>query len=425
MHKRIVVLGGGFAGIPLAHKLSRLLRGTPGVEITLVSEHNYFLFTPMLAEAATGAVEIRHILRPIRPFCKMTGIAFHQSVVEAIDLDAKRVRLRPPRSGHERVIPFDCLVLALGSVSKFMELPGVAEHALPLKDVGDAIRIRNHVIEMFEQADIEGDRDLKPGLLTFVTVGGGHAGIEIATALQDLMHRTLLKHYENIRASELRQVLIAPDILGHRNPALANLVLDEIHRKGIEVRLGPSVVSASAEAVCLSDGQHIRTHTLIWTAGVTAQPVVAGLPCEKDKNGRIVVNEYFEVPGYRGVYALGDCAHQVDAETGQPYPMTAQAALRQAAAAARVIAAEVRGRPKRPFAFRPVGEMVPLGSRYAVADIRGFLFHGFFAWWLWRTYYLLRMPGLATKLRLIFDWTIDLFFERDLSEITIRSGRGE
>ncbi len=425
MGTRIVVLGGGFAGIPTAHRLSRLLRGDAAFQITLVSEHNYFLFTPMLAEAATGAVEIRHILRPIRPFCKMTGIAFHQSAVEAIDLVAKRVRIRPPRSGHERLIPYDRLVVALGSVSKFMGLPGVAEHALPLKDVGDAIRIRNHVIEMFEQADIEEDPDRKAALLTFVTVGGGHAGVEIATALQDLMHRTLLKHYNNIRPSELRQVLVAPDILGHRNPPLANLVLDEIHRKGIEARLGPSVTGASAEAVCLSDGQRIPTHTLIWTAGVTAHPVVAGLPCERDRSGRILVNEYFEVPGYPGVYALGDCAHQADSQTGQPYPMTAQAALRQAAAAARVVAAEVRGQPRRPFTFRPVGEMVPLGSHHAVAEIRGLIFRGFFAWWLWRTYYLLRMPGLATKLRLIFDWTIDLFFGRDISEITIRSGRGE
>ncbi len=425
MGARIVVLGGGFAGIPLAHRLSRLLGRDPGFEITLVSDHNYFLFTPMLAEAATGAVEIRHILRPIRPFCKMTGITFRQSVVENIDLEVKRVRIFPARTGPAQALPYDYLVLALGAVSKFLDLPGVEEHALPLKDVGDAIRIRNHVIEMFEQADIEEDGGRKARLLTFATVGGGHAGVEIATALRDLMHRTLLRHYNNIRAAELRQILIAHDILGHRNPPLANLVLDEIHRKGIDVRLGPSVVRASAEAVWLSDSQEIPTHTLIWTAGVTANPLVAGLPCEKDNNGRIVVNEYFEVPGHPGVYALGDCAHQADAGTGQPYPMTAQAALRQAAAAARVIASAVRGRPRRPFSFRPVGEMVPLGTRYAVADIRGFLLHGFFAWWLWRTYYLLRMPGLATKLRLIFDWTIDLFFDRDISEITIRSGRGE
>jgi len=422
---RIVVLGGGFAGIPTAHRLSRLLGRDPAFRIILISEHNYFLFTPMLAEAPTGAVEIRHILRPIRPFCQMTGVVFQQRVVEGIELAARRVHARPSRGGPAQLIPYDYLVLALGAVSKFMGVPGVADHALALKDVGDAIRIRNHVIEMFEQADIEEDRGRKAALLTFVTVGGGHAGIEIATALQDLMHRTLVKHYTNIRGSEMRHVLVAPDILGHRNPALANLVLDEIYRKGIEVRLGPSVIGASREGVFLSDGQRIPTHTLMWTAGVTAHPVVAGLPCEKDRNGRILVNEYFEVPGYPGVYALGDCAHQAEAASGQPYPMTAQAALRQAAAAARVIAAAARGRPRRPFSFRPVGEMVPLGNRYAVADIRGFLLHGFFAWWLWRTYYLLRMPGLATKLRLIFDWTIDLFFERDLSEITIRSGRGE
>ena len=425
MGTRIVVLGGGFAGIPLAHTLSRLLGRDPAFEITLVSDHNYFLFTPMLAEAATGAVEIRHILRPIRPFCKMTGIAFQQRVVEHIDLEAKRVHVLPSGTGRAHAIGYDYLVLALGAVSKFMGLPGVEEHALPLKDVGDAIRIRNHVIEMFEQADIEEDPNRKAALLTFVTVGGGHAGVEIATALQDLMHRTLLTHYRNIRAGELRQVLIAPAILGHRNPPLANLVLDVIHRKGIVIHLGPSVVGTSAEAVVLSDGQRIPTHTLIWTAGVSAHPLVAGLPCERDKNGRIVVNEYFEVPGHSGVYALGDCAHQADPGTRQPYPMTAQAALRQAPAAARMIAAAVRGLPRRPFAFRPVGEMVPLGARYAVADIRGVLLRGFVAWWLWRTYYLLRMPGIATKVRLIFDWTIDLFFGRDISEITIRSGRGE
>ncbi len=420
---RILILGGGFAGVTTALELARRCAGVLPVHLTLVSEQNFFLFTPMLAEAATGAVETRHVLYAIRPLCGAWGIEFGEMSVEAIELERRRLIARHRRSRVRQQVHYDRLVLALGATPNVAAVPGVAEHALAFKGVGDAVRIRNRVIALFEAAALTDDPRARRRLLTFVVVGAGHAGTELVAALEELTRGILLRHYPSIPPDSVRLVLGGSAVLPQTATNLAAYAREQLLRRGIELE-ATRAARVSAEGLTLQNGQVIPSHCVIWTAGNRVSPVVADLSVAKERDGRLKVNEFFEVEGVRGVYALGDNAALTDPHTGAPYVATAQVAVRQARTLAAQLAADLAGRERRPFRFRVLGEMVPLSRRTAVADLRGMKLVGLPAWFLWKTVYMLKLPTLPARLRVVLDWTVELFFERDVSELAVEEGRG-
>ncbi len=420
---RIVILGGGFAGVTTAMELAKRCAGVLPVHITLVSEQNFFLFTPLLAEAATGAVETRHVLYPIRHLCGPWGIEFGEMSVESIALDQRRIIVRHRRSSVRQQVHYDKLVLALGAAPNVAAVRGAAEHALPFKGVGDAVLIRNHVIDLFEAAALSDDSWVRQRLLTFVVVGAGHAGTELMAALEELARGILLRHYPSIPRDSIRLVLVGSSVLPQTATHLAAYTTEQLLKRGIELEMARAA-EVTADGLKLQDGRFIPSHCVIWTAGNRVSPVIANLPLAKAKDGRLKVNEFFEVEGIRNVYALGDIAAQINPHTNAPYVATAQVAVPQARSLAAVIEADLTGREKRPFRFKLLGEMVPLSRRTAVADLSGIKVTGLLAWFIWKVLYMLKLPTLTARIRVILDWTVELFFERDVSELTVEQGGG-
>ena len=420
---RIVILGGGFAGVTTALELAKRCAGVLPVHITLVSDQNFFLFTPMLAEAATGAVESRHIVYPIRPLCGAWGIEFGEMSVEAVDLGRRRILARHRRSAARQQVRYDALVIALGATPNVAMAPGAAEHALTFKGAGDAVTIRNRVIDLFEAAALTDDPWVRQRLLTFVVVGAGHAGTELMAALEELTRGILLRHYPSIPRDNVRLVLVGGAVLPQTATNLAAYAREQLLARGIELET-QRAAKVTGEGLSLQDGRVIRSACVIWTAGNRVSPVVADLPVAKTKDGRLVVNEFFEVKDVPDVYALGDNASQTDPHTGAPYVATAQVALRQGRALARQLEAKLTGRERQPFRFQLLGEMVPLSRKTAVADLKGVKLLGFPAWFIWKTIYMLKLPTLAARVRVVLDWTVELFFERDVSELTVDGKQG-
>jgi NADH dehydrogenase len=343
--------------------------------------------------------------------------------VEGIDLQRRRVTVRHHRSSVRQQVHYDKLVLALGATPNVAIAPGAAEHALTFKDVGDAIQIRNRVIELFEAAALTEDPWVRRRLLTFVVVGAGHAGTELAAAVEELARGILLRHYPSVPRDAVRLVLIGSAVLPQTATNLAAYTKEQLVKRGIELETSRAA-RVSADGLHLQDGRLIPSHCVIWTAGNQVSPVISALPLSKAKDGRVEVNGFFEVSGAADVYALGDNAQQVDSHTNAPYVATAQVALRQGRALAAQIEATLTGRPRRPFDFKLLGEMVPLSRRKAVADLSGLKLVGFPAWLMWKTVYMLKLPTWAARLRVVLDWTVELFFERDVSELAME-GRKE
>lgn len=418
---RIVVLGGGFGGVYAALALEKLFLHDDAVEIVLISEENFLLFTPMLPEVASGSLEAKHIVSPVRAFFRKAQ--FHNSDVERIDLDNRKVFTRHCLACGQYELPFDHLVLALGSTTNFYGLPGVAEHALPMKTLSDAMVLRNRIIDRFEHANMESDPGMRRMLLTFVVVGGGFAGAETVAELRDFAY-TARAYYPNIQPDDVKVVLVhhGARIMPEISEDLADYALRRLRQKGVEVHLQTGVKSAGAGWVELTTNEKIFARTLVWCAGTSPSPLLAALPCPRTKRGQIVVNEFLEVPDHPGIWALGDCAEIPNPQTGRPHPPTAQHAVRQGKVVAQNIRAALRGGPKKAFAFTPLGVLASLGRRSAVAEICGFKFSGFFAWWLWRTIYLFKLPGLERKVRVAGDWTLDLFFPRDIVLLKLFTG---
>src|SRR5215467_58488 len=415
---RVMVLGGGFAGVTTALELARQCAGVLPIHVTLVSDRNFFLFTPMLAEAATGAVETRHVLYPIRPLCGKWGIEFGEMHVEEIDLERRRLVVRHHRSPVRQQVHYDKLVLTLGATPNVAIAPGAEEHALTFKSVGDAIKIRNRVIDLFEAAAVTDDPWARERLLTFVVVGAGHAGTELVAAVEELTRGILLSHYPTLPRDAVRLVLVGSAVLPQTATNLAVYAKEQLERRGIALETARAA-RVSPEGLMLQDGRFLPSHCVIWTAGTQVSPVVAALSLPKTKDGRLKVNDFFEVEGAPDVYALGDNAAQTDVHTGAPYVATAQVALRQGRALARQLVAGLTGRERAPFRFKLLGEMVPLSRRTAVADLVGLKLTGFVAWFMWKTVYMLKLPTAAARVRVVLDWTIELFFDRDVSELGV------
>jgi NADH dehydrogenase len=421
--KRVVILGGGFAGMRTAECLEKQLQGDSAVSITLVSDTNALLFTPMLAEVAGSSLEPSHISTPLRSSLQQTE--FIRGHVEKIDLEGRRAILEsghaPDGSTPRREIPYDQLVFAVGSVSNYLGMENIEKLAFSFKSLLDAIRIRNHVIEMFERADREPDRSLRCPLLTFVVAGGGFAGVELAGALNDFAHG-ILADYPNLHPVELSVVLVhsRDRILPELSESLARYAQDRMEMRGVTFRLNTRLKDARPGFVVLSDGE-IQANTFVWTAGTAPNPLLKSLAVEKDKRGALVVESTLELPGRPGLWALGDCAAVVDTKTGKPCPPTAQFALREAEVLAKNIRAALQGRPKQSFHFDSLGALCVVGHQTACAELtvpfvqnRSLRFSGLFAWLMWRGIYLSKLPGLERKIRVLVDWTIELFFPRDI-----------
>ncbi|MBI3450553.1 MAG: NAD(P)/FAD-dependent oxidoreductase [Acidobacteria bacterium] len=420
---RVVVLGGGFAGVYAAMELERALGRDASVEITLVNRENFFLFTPMLHEVAASDLDLTHIVNPIRKL--LTRASFFHGRVLSIDLEGREVQVShgpEATEQHPHTLPFDHLVLALGGVTNFYGLPGLEERALTMKSLGDAIALRNRLIENLEEADFECCPDVRRRMMTFVVAGGGFAGVETVAAINDFV-RDALKFYPNLRETDVRMVLVhaGDGILPELSRKLGAYALEKLSARGVEMRLGTRVQAFESDGVRLGDGTLIATRTLVWTAGTSPNPLLAPLPLAKER-GRVVANEFLEVPGHPGVWALGDCAVVPDRTTGGSCPPTAQHASRQGKILARNIAAAIRGGRKRPFVFRTIGQLAAIGRRSGVASILGVNFSGFLAWWMWRTIYLSKLPRLERKIRVAIDWTLDLVFTKDLVQCPTARG---
>jgi NADH dehydrogenase len=420
--KRIMILGGGFAGMRTAECLEKQFQGDPGVSIVLVSDTNALLFTPMLAEVAGSSLEPSHISTPLRTSLYRTE--FIRARVAQIDLEGRRVILdtkHPGGTAPRSEVSYDQLVLALGSVSNYLGMANIEKLAFNFKSLLDAIRIRNHVIEMFECADREPDSGVRRTLLTFVIAGGGFAGVELAGALNDFAHG-ILADYPNLHPEDLSVVLVhsRDRILPELSDSLARYAQARMEARGVTFRLNTRLADANPGVVVLSDGE-IRAQTLVWTAGTAPNPLLNLLPVETDKRGALVVENTLELRGHPGVWALGDCAAVADAKSGKLCPPTAQFALREAEVLAKNIRADLQGRPKQSFHFDSLGALCVVGHQTACAELaipfvnhKSVRFSGLSAWLMWRGIYLAKLPGLERKIRVLVDWTIELFFPRDI-----------
>jgi NADH dehydrogenase len=417
---QIVILGGGFGGVYTAMHLEKQLAHVPDVNITLVNRENFFLFTPMLHEVAASDLDITHIVNPIRKLLHRSN--FFEGDVEYIDLPNKCVRVSHGYERHAHELPYDHLVLALGSITNFFHLPGLEDHALTMKSLGDAIQVRNRLIANLEEASSECAVQGRAPLLSVVVAGGGFAGVETIAAINDFL-RESIACYPNISEELLRIVLVHPGevILPELGPKLGAYAQKKLAQRGVDIRTNTRVTGVTEHGVTLSDGSTIPSCTVIWTAGTSPHPLLAALPCTRER-GRVIVNEYMEVPEWPGVWALGDCALVPNRKTGTYYPPTAQHALREAKVLAHNITAALRGGQKKPFIFTTLGQLAAIGKRTGVAHILGINFSGFIAWWLWRTIYLSKLPRLEKKLRVVLDWTLDLVFAKDLVQfLTLRA----
>jgi NADH dehydrogenase len=410
--RRVVILGGGFGGVSAARRFEQLLPWTPWLDVTLVSQRNYLLFTPMLAEVAAGSVEAGNVGVPLRAACPRTR--FRRAEVLGVDPDRRLVHLR--RGDALEVLPYDHLVLALGAVPNFRDLPGVAANALTLATLEDARRLRDHVLGRLEQADHEPDPAERRRWLTFVVAGGGFAGTETVASLFDLVH-SVLRYFPHIRPGEPRFVLVhsRERILPELGDRLAGYASGKLVTRGVELRLGVTVAGADPGGVELSDGERIPARTLVWAAGTRPSPV----PLNGGEPGAVPVDRHLRVRGSRTIWAVGDCARVPDpARRDATCPPTAQHATRQGRAVADNVVAVLSGARPEPFRFRGLGFLVPLGRQSAAVELRGMRFSGLPAWLLWRGVYLWKLPGPQKRLRVLLDWTVELLFPRDIALTT-------
>ncbi len=409
----VVIAGGGFGGAAAARELEKAMP-RQSVRMVLVNETNFALYTPFLPEAAAGTLEPRHVVTPLRDILKRTYLRLGSIVGH--DPAAKTVTLRA-KYGEVETLPYDQLLIALGSVSRVLPVPGLAEHAIGFKSLADAIWLRNHVVETLEEANATEDPARRDRLLTYVFVGGGYAGLEALAELQDFA-ADAIESYPRARLHGMRWVLVeATDrVLPEIDPQLAEYALRELRGRGIDIRLETTLEQVGPDSARLSSGETLPTETVVWTAGVAPQPILRELDLPLDERGRVPVDDHLRVQGLDAVWAIGDCAAAPDPRGGL-CPPTAQHAVRQGPVAARNIAAELGVGSAEPFQYRSEASFVNLGRYKAVGRIGERTFRGFPAWWLARTYHMSQIPGAARKARAVLDWTAGLPFRRDIAEV--------
>jgi NADH:quinone reductase (non-electrogenic) len=412
----IVIAGGGFGGYYTARTLERRLP-SHSARITLVNDVNFMLYTPLLPGAAAGSLEPRHVVVPLREQLKFTDLwlghvagadpARNQLIVDSLD-------------GRRHELHYDQLVVALGSISRTLPIPGLAEHALGFKTLSEAIALRNRAISLLEIAETVPNAEERAEYLTFVFVGAGYAGLEGLAELQDFV-TDVIDLYPRCRVQGVRFILVEAKerVMPEVAPSLAAFAQRELRGRGIELRLNTTVERVEANSVTLRGGEVIPTRTLAWTAGVKPSPVVQRLGLPITGQGRIDVDKTMRVKGHDNVWAIGDSAAVPDpARKGEVCPPTAQHSIRQGRRVARNVVAELGGGGHvRPFTYKTKGVFVDMGRNRAVADTMGIKWRGFPAWFLARTYHMANMPGFTRKVRLLVDWTVGLVFSRDTSEL--------
>ena len=443
---RILILGGGFSGIEVLNRVQKAFQDDVRIDITLVSRDNFFLFTPMLPEVSSGSIETRHIITPIRTFCKRAR--FIEANVQEINLKHKQVvvshkigKETEPIDQRDHVLGYDYLIIALGGETNFFGNKEVEQHSFTMKTVGDAMLLRDHVINMLEQADVEHeDEELKNRLITFVVVGGGFSGIETVGELNDFIRESIKDYYHNVQENDANIILINSGnrLLPEVPDELADFTLQKLSANGVEVRLNTRVSGASSSNIKLNDGSTISSYTLIWAGGVKPDPLVSKInDCEHDqKSSKVISNSYLQLRGWKNIFAIGDCAHIVDPNTGKPYPPTAQHAIRQATVAADNIISNIQqrisssklepidkssNRKVKKIDYQTKGIMALIGKRNGVGVVFGYKVYGIFAWWLWRMYYLGNLPSMEKRFRVMIDWIIDMLFKRDVTRLGITS----
>lgn len=422
--RKIVVLGGGFAGVECTRQLEKLFKDDPNIEIVLVSEDNFLLFTPMLPQVASGMIQTRHIVMPIRTITKKT--TFYEGRVKNIDPYGKIVNLWG--SGEKRGISlhYDFLVVALGSETNFFGMNDLEANSYQMKTLNDAVMVRNRIIDMLEQAENETNPVLKKSLLTFVMVGGGFAGIETAGEIMDLL-LDVRKYYPNITRKDIKVVVLEalPSILPGFTEDLAKFAQKKLTENGVEIKLRTAVTSFDGDEVMVKNLEEedeeeavsaIQTKTVIWTAGVTPVNTIKRSLFKTEK-GKIIVNENLEVKDFPGVFAIGDCALFIDPETKRPYAPTAQLAEAMAKTAAFNLYALIKNQEKKKFEYKSKGQMAIIGKRTGIASFFGMNIHGLIAWILWRNVYLSKIPTWDKRFRVFLDWTADIFFDRDIARL--------
>jgi NADH dehydrogenase len=414
----IVIAGGGFAGAYCARALGKAL-GKDGIRrVALIAEQNVLVFQPMLAEVAGSSLTPLDVVNPLRHFAPNVNVL--KGSIHKIDWAKRELLLDGGRFTRNHVVGFEHLVLALGAVTDLSRVPGMADYGWPMKSVSDALRLRSALINRLEEANLVDDDSVRRRLLTFVIVGGGYTGVETGGQILDLLHDAK-RLFANLQATPLRVVLVHSrahllEEIGERLGDYAQRVLE---KRGMEVRLNSRVTEVSARRVILNDGSYIDAHTVISTVGSAPHPVVVDL-CKQlgiEMKGRLQVEPTMQLPGHKDIWAMGDCAAVPwkDKNEEKTSPPTAQFALRQGTQLARNLLRAQRGQPLQPFTYRYMGQLATVGEHAAVAEVFGFRFSGFIAWWMWRTIYLAKLPGILRKLRVIIDWTFDLFFQRDTS----------
>jgi NADH:ubiquinone reductase (H+-translocating) len=416
---RIVIAGGGFAGLYAAMHFDKRLARRADVEVTLISHENFILFTPMLHEVAAGDLYPGDIVNPLRRILR--HVKFIEADVHAIDLNARRVHCTGGVADRELEFEFDHLLLTLGSETNFFNMDSVRDWSVTMKSLSDAAMLHNRMVALLEEAALQSDEAARRQLLTFVTAGGGFSGAETTGAVNDFVRETV-RYYPQLREELIRVVVVHPGnfILPELGEELGRYAERKLRERKVEVIKGARVANYDGVVVTLSDGTSIPSATLIWTAGVKPSPVIAQLPCEKER-GRLLVSEYLAVTGVPGLWAAGDCAAVPILETENFHPPTAQHGLREGVTVAKNIEAMILDRSLKPFRFKMLGQLASIGHHTGVAMVFGIKFSGFIAWWFWRSVYLMKLPGLAKKLRVMVSWTLDLFFGQEIEQmITVR-----
>ncbi len=433
-----VILGGGFAGVYCARSLARQLGPDAAKRVALISNENFMVFQPMLAEVVGSAISPRHVVNPLRLLCR--DITVLRANIRGIDLENCRLHLEAGDFTGPVSVGFQHLVLTLGGIVDLSRVPGMPEHALLMKNVGDALKLRGAILDRFEEANTLVDAAERKRLLTFVIVGGGYSGVETAGQILDLALE-IVHFYSRISADEPQVVLVhsGSHLLPEISESLGRYTEENLRNRGVELILNARVTAMTASRVKLNDGRTIDSHTVVSTVGNAPHPLIADL-CKKgsitSEKSRIITDTSMRVPGHPRLWAAGDCAavpmHSAktsQASAGGKSPMmpspfkpqsycppTAQFAVRQGTLLGKNVAGALQnGRCDRPFTFTGLGELAAIGHHSAVAEIMGCKFHGFIAWWLWRSIYLAKLPGLERKLRVMIDWTLDLFFPRDIT----------
>jgi len=418
--RRIVIVGGGFGGAYCARRLAKRFRGT-ATEVRLIDRRNYLIFYPLLVEAGTGSLEPRHTVVSLREF--VPDGRFMMAEVTDVDLAGGSVRCHIQQLDDHIDVAYDYLVLSPGSVTRLPDVSGLSEHAQTIKSLADAVALRDHAIAMLEVADAVSDPDQRRDALRFVVVGANFTGVEVAGEYFTFL-REASKRYRNIKEDDVSVILVELEdrILSALPDDLSEYALRKMKAFGIDVRLEETVTRIGPNDVHLRSGGRLATQSVIWCAGIAPAPLIGKLDCRTDDRGYLETDRDLRVPGCANIWAIGDSAVNRDAQ-GTPYPPTAQHAVRQAKHAATDIVRVIQGRPTRPCNVKPLGSLAAIGCRTGVAKVLGVKLSGFAAWWLYRTVYLVKMPGLARKLRLLVDWTMALFFRRNYVQLSTHSPR--